>query len=201
MSEQQEWQASLREHRTAWIVASLCLLLIVVASIKPDLFELPEQVAEPEQSQEAVTRHEQSLAERIAPPIEEKSEPVANKVEPQPVIEPEQPLAVIDAAKPTPAKKAPETKPVSTPVAKTAPSTLSSGYYVQLGAFGEKTRAQGLVDQLKRQGFSAVIAPKPGGLHAVWAGPKRNRDSATRLQTAIEKRLKSKGFIVHHKGA
>jgi len=80
-------------------------------------------------------------------------------------------------------------------------SAPASGYYVQLGAFGEKPRAQGLVDQLKRQGWSAVISPKPNGLHAVWAGPEKDHAEAEKLQKAIEKKMKTKGFIVQQKGA
>jgi len=195
MTEQTTWQASAIEHRSAWIVALCCLLLILITSLKPDLFEFSqEEVAVPERVEEKA-RNSDALAERITPPIEQQVEVI------KPAPEIKQPKAVITPAKPVTTNKVVVKKEAVKAVTTKANATPASGYYVQLGAFSEKPRAQGLVDQLKRQGWSAVIAPKPKGLHAVWAGPKSNQAEAEKLQKAIEKKLKTKGFIVQQKGA
>jgi DedD protein len=197
MTEQSNWKASLTEHRTAWIVASCCLLVILTAAIKPDLFEFPQHESVGEEPAVPASM-EEIIAEQIAPPIEDEAEAVVVEAAkeiapPKAVITPSKPVVEKTPAKPTPAPSKAE--------AATKPSAPAAGYYVQLGAFGERPRAQGLVDQLKLQGWSAVIAPKPGGLHAVWAGPEKDRGSAERLQKEIERKLKTKGFVVQQKGA
>ncbi|ATX80207.1 Cell division protein DedD (protein involved in septation) [Mariprofundus aestuarium] len=195
MTEQTTWQASAIEHRSAWIFALCCLLLILIASLKPDLFEFSqEEVALPEQVEDTA-RDSDALAERIAPPVEEPAEAVKSTPEI------EQPKAVVIPAKPVTSNRVITKKPAVKAVSSKTSSTPASGYYVQLGAFGEKPRAQGLVDQLKRQGWNAVISAKPNGLHAVWAGPKKDHAEAEKLQKAIEKKMKTKGFIVQQKGA
>lgn len=186
MLEQLNWQASANEHRTAWIIAASCLLLIFIASLKPDLFELSQESEPASISTEISTKADPEPLEEL-PPLEETIVQAQQKVK---------------QIKPTPPKAVIQPKPVRKEVTtKKEVNSIASGYYVQLGAFKEKPRAQGLVDQLKRQGWQALISSKANGLHAVWAGPKRSRTEIDRLQKAIEKKLKTKGFIVQQKGA
>ncbi|GAV19508.1 rare lipoprotein A [Mariprofundus micogutta] len=182
------------EHRTAWIVASLSLLIMLIAAVKPDLFEAgPDRPAVAEQQLQKVYPDEQKA-------IEENS--VADSVAKKDVIaEPFKP-AVIDA-KPATKKAVPVekkvTKAVKQPAVVKTVKKAASGYYIQLGAFNEKPRAQGLVDQLRQSGWHGLINEKSTGLFAVWAGPESNRKAAETLQQAIERKLKLKGFIIHHK--
>ncbi|NWF38023.1 hypothetical protein F3F96_02565 [Mariprofundus sp. NF] len=190
MSGETNWQASVIEHRTAWIVAACCLLLIFIASLKPDLFTTsPEQVAEAEVKEERA----KPLAKHLPATIAEEPE----RIEPEPVAEPIKPKTVIAPAKPVVKKEV-----AKQPVIKAAPSAdePGSGFYVQLGAFKEKPRAQGLIDQLRHHGWSGVLSKKTNGLYAVWAGPEQQRAEADKLQIAIEKKMKTRGFIVHQKG-
>lgn len=188
------------EQRLAWSLASLCLLLIAIAALKPDLFEFP---TEPEVMAQEKTASEPSLLQnKITAPTEVLQEA------PKP--------ALIDAGDSVKAAtvekkvakeivKNPADKMIEKPhpVVKKTPDKISiqtaDGYYVQLGAFKEKARAQGQVDQLKHFGWNAIVYRKSNALFAVWAGPKANRSDAQSLRKAIEVKMKSRGFIVHHK--
>jgi len=77
---------------------------------------------------------------------------------------------------------------------------VTSGYYVQLGAFKEQTRAKGLADRLSHLGWPSHIIAR-GQLHAVWAGPATTRKKAEQLQKAIAAKLGNEGFIFHQQGA
>ncbi len=195
MSEPLNWHASLVEHRTAWILASSCLFVIAIAAIMPDLFEpSPDRPAVVEKQVPVINEVKVSPARATA------SKPAAQT---ESVVEPPKP-AVIDARAKVetekPEQKARQSKPAAKPASTTSATEPSSGYYVQLGAFNEQPRAQGLVDQLKQHGWRAVVSQKSTGLFAVWAGPG-DRKAAENLQAAIERKLKIKGFIVHHNGA
>ena len=168
---------------------------MAIATIKPDLFEF-DSYSKPETAQQTSV-----IKETTAPPAKVTASKPAPKAEV--VVEAAKP-AVIDAkasVKPAkPVQQAKPTKPAVKPASSKPASKVSSGYYVQLGAFNEQPRAQGLVDQLKQHGWKAVISKKSSGLFAVWAGPG-DRKAAENLQTAIESKLKIKGFIIHHTGA
>lgn len=188
MSGEKNWQASVIEHRAAWITAACCLLIILTVSLKPDLFTASEQVVEAAQPE---MQAERSRPE--APAIEDEQEviepePAAEPIKPKPVIAPSKPAVKKDIAK--------------QPIIKAVPSAdePSGGYYVQLGAFKERPRAQGVIDQLKRHGWNGVLSQKSSGLYAVWAGPEAQRAGADKLQIAIAKKMKTRGFIVHQKG-
>jgi len=170
------WQASPLEQRIAWGVATCCMILVLLASARPEWFAATRSI------QKQVVRHAQAThpkhqakprrhAHVKAPPKSHAAHPVTQRP-----IHPK-------ASPPAPAVKT---------------AAVASGYYVQLGAFHEHPRAQGLADQLKRHGWHAVIAPTQGGLHAVWIGPKQTRDAAETLLKTIQRKSGNKGFIVHH---
>ncbi len=161
MTDKTNWKASLIEHRTAWITACFCLLIVLIAGTKPELFKITsKQAVEP-------TTHGTPATEQVTASTPEKVE------------------------KPAVAAKKPVVKRV-----KAKPTSPAPGYYVQLGAFGEASRAQGLLEMLKKQNWKATTTRKADGLLAVWAGPKKSRTDAEKLQKAIEKKLKIKSFIV-----
>ncbi|PJA31481.1 MAG: hypothetical protein CO187_09200 [Zetaproteobacteria bacterium CG_4_9_14_3_um_filter_53_7] len=198
MSDPINWHASLTEHRTAWILSCSCLLLIALAVAKPDLFD-PSSYSTPPAPQQA--QAEKEAGTPPPPPVEEEVETEAvTKV--ADIVETAKP-AVIDAGAKTetPAPVAKAAPTVVTPAKPGPVSAPAAGYYVQLGAFSEKSRAQGLVDQLASSGWHAVVYQKSATLFAVWAGPESDRKAVDTLQKAIEGKMKIKGFIVHHTGS
>jgi len=102
-----------------------------------------------------------------------------------------QPKAHIAAPKHTAPPK------TTAPATKKASVTIANGYYIQLGAFHERPRAQGLADQMKHKGMHTIIAPRAGDLHAVWIGPAKTHAEAKALLKRLQPGLKNKGFIVH----
>jgi cell division septation protein DedD len=182
MSEPANWQASLLEQRMAWGIAASCIILVLLVFARPEWFEFdfstPQHapVASPVLTAQAT--HAASQQHKTQPKTLAKPHAAAVKKSPT-------------------AHSKTKTKPSPHPVKKH--TAIADGFYIQLGAFHERPRAQGLADQLKRSGWAAVITTKPGGLHAVWVGPKTTRSEAEKLSKAIHRKFKNKGFIVHKK--
>ncbi|TLS69147.1 SPOR domain-containing protein [Mariprofundus erugo] len=201
MSESTHWQASQAEHRIAWITAGICIALLFIASLRPQWFEfsLPsfdnntsftslhedEPVAARPEA-EVPSEPEPQQAEVIPPPAEKK---IATVTPSTPVAEP---------AKKSPAKEMIHERQPPRQVTR-QPAQPANGYYVQLGAFSEQPRAQGLADRLTSLGFQAQVVTR-GKLHAVWAGPAPTQLKAEQLQKAIASKLSNKGFITHQTG-
>jgi len=164
----------------AWGVAASCMILIMLASTRPAWFEFDfSTVQQPPLTSPALTApatHVVTQQRNTQAKLPAQPHPAAVKKTPT--------LHAKTNTAPYPAKKH---------------TAIADGFYIQLGAFHERPRAQGLADQLKRNGWSAVIAGKPGGLHAVWVGPKKTRAGAETLRKAIHHKFKNKGFIVHKK--
>jgi len=186
MAEPGKWHASLLEQRIAWAVAASCLILVLLASARPAWFDF----STPAQTQ--ATGHIEPVLHKTIPAkhsVAKRSitkRPVAKKAVAGQAVTPAKKLRAVHA----------NTKPASTPARTQA--MLAHGFYIQLGAFNERPRAQGLADRLQHQGWHTVIAPTQGGLHAVWIGPRPTRRGAEILLKTVHARLKNKGFIVHH---
>jgi len=179
MPETEQWQASLPEQRTARGLAACCIILVFLASVRPEWFELPV----PAPQQQTIKKVQAKKAPHAPPVIQHhpvKTQLKTHKIQPKP----KKPPAMV-----TPPRSVSDT------------ATIGNGFYVQLGAFHERPRAQGLTDQLKRKGWNAVISVRKNGLYAVWVGPKKTRTSAEKLLKTIQRKLKIKGFIVHQKNA
>lgn len=58
-------------------------------------------------------------------------------------------------------------------------------WWVQVGAFGELSNAEGARDRLRSAGERAVIVEGPGGLHRVRVGPLESRKLATHKARAL----------------
>ncbi len=105
------------------------------------------------------------------------------------------------ADKPSKTEPKPIEKPAAKPVDKTAkkdeakpasptPTTSAkSGYFVQLGVFGNEQNAKQLADKLGKTGYKAKIV-HAGGQSRVWVGPYAEKQQALEVQA----KLKSKAF-------
>lgn len=165
----------MRERRLAWAISAACCIVIVLALAWPSLFasktsEMPEQAPSP-----PTVYH-----------LPEKAKPL---------VQPDR--AAITPAKPAAKKPAPQpsTKPAekAQPAADTSP--VRPGYYVQVGAFREKPRADKMATRLKQQHWPVALVPKRQML-AVWVGPYHLRNEALKAGSQLEKEQHLKGFVV-----
>jgi len=170
------WQASAAEQRIAWGVAIAAMVLILIASFQPEWF-----VAELFSQQEQ--RSKQTAVAEPAPPPERLEPATPHRTAAK------RPLKSTRHTVKSPPRAAVPVSP--------APSTIATGYYVQVGAFHDRDRAQGLADQLRRHGRQVVITEKSPGLHAVWAGPAESHAAAAALQKSLAATQHAKGFIIH----
>ncbi|MDQ6997561.1 MAG: SPOR domain-containing protein [Mariprofundus sp.] len=193
MTHKMNWQASLIEQRIAWSFSFCAIVITLFAIAQPQWFELLSAVNSPVHQPTPVTKPVQPTRTKTMNTITAAAEsPAPQKAAPPPaVIKP-----ITQATPVTPS----QTKVIAKKTTTIAPkkTVLASGFYVQLGAFDEKSRAQGLADQLKRKGWSVKIATKKNGMHAVWIGPKSTKPEAETLLKTIHRKLKQKGFIVQH---
>jgi len=192
MTHKMNWQASLIEQRLAWSLSFCAIVITLFAIAQPQWFELLSAVNSPVHQQAPVTNPVQPARTKTMNTITPAAEsPAPKKAPPPAAIKP-----ITQATPVTP----PPTKHIAKKTSTIAPkkTVLAPGFYVQLGAFDEKARAQGLADQLKRKGWSVKIATKKNGMHAVWIGPKSTKSEAEILLKTIHSKLKQKGFIVQH---
>jgi cell division septation protein DedD len=188
------WQASANEHRIAWIVACCSIATIFLASVWPELFSLKPTSLAPEIVQVETPPAQQET--RFTPP---KKEALQTTIEPPQRISntKRESAAVISKIKPVinkkPQQQAPEIKPKKV-------TATSGNYYVQAGAFKEKSLARKLASRMKKHGWNAIIVPK-SGFHAVWVGPKNSRSGIENLQKSIDRTLNIKGFIVQKRSS
>lgn len=128
---------------------------------------------------------------------EELSPPVV--VEPAPVAEPEPEVRAAPAS-PPPATRpaAPVPEPVASPpvldeaarvqailegrMGATPPAT--GGFMVQVGAFGERDKADAMRGELVAEGFRAVVE-QAGGVNRVRVGPYDSREEAERVEARL----------------
>jgi len=135
---------------------------------------------------------------RLTAPTQIVTQPIAEPVKEQPVrpapADTESAAVAPVSGEPAP-KSAPPTATVKAPVEKAPaetkktappPATASTGlYYVQVGAFTERTQAQVAADRYKKQGYTAVVAnPRPSDTktwYRVRLGGYASRDRAADL--------------------
>ncbi len=125
---------------------------------------------------------EPAKSEPAKPVTSPAKEDPPSKAEPKPVDKPA--AKTVDKTVDKTAKKA-EAKPVSpTPTA-----SAKSGYFVQLGVFGNEQNAKQLADKLGKTGYKTKIV-HAGGQNRVWVGPYAEKQQAQEVQA----KLKSKEF-------
>ncbi|MDX8407053.1 MAG: SPOR domain-containing protein [Mariprofundaceae bacterium] len=219
MAESQNWRATLAEHRAAWLIASASILLITVAMFWPGLFDFPEQPNQEPQASHQTAAEKQSPTYSAARPATVRAEPKPETIAPQKAMDEQPGHASKPLAKLTRPHSAARQQPVSQPessnlnaaasrakltsapsrVGKADIASTKGNYYVQTGAFRDKSHANRLAADIRRHGWAATVVPKPGHLYAVWVGPKANRSLAKTLRETLKLRLNLKGFIIQKK--
>ncbi|WP_144213995.1 SPOR domain-containing protein [Shewanella donghaensis] len=95
--------------------------------------------------------------------------------------------------------KAPVNKPTAAPVKQVQP--VKAGFTLQLGAFTNAQNVDGLVKQLRKNGFTAYTLPaKPidGSLTKVFVGPELTAEKLKSYQQKIKKITGLQGKIVQY---
>ena len=108
------------------------------------------------------------------------------KQSPPPVVEAKPTPATVKAVEPVKV----ETKPVSKPVAEPEPSAPTSGWSVQIGAFGNKSNVVSLRKNLEAGGFDTFVVPLERNgriLEAVRVGPVNTLEQARELAALLKK--------------
>jgi len=75
---------------------------------------------------------------------------------------------------------------------------VAAGYYVQVGAFGDRQRALALRDRVRQAGWPAQVIPKAHGLLGVVIGPYPSRQQASAKQQLILRQLRLKGYPIQY---
>jgi len=198
-----QWGASLRERQVATSIALVCLLLIVIVSIWPDIFQSASSHDVPQQS--GAPEATPSVA-MVKPGPAEPSVPASSPVA---TISPRAAESVsrsaTDASSAASHHAPPKVKAATTAIQKSAskPPTLKTpplptGYYVQVGAFSDRKRAEAMQQKVRRAGWPVYIMPKAKGLLGVVIGPYPSRKQAGQQQQKILQQLKLKGYPIQH---
>ncbi|MDX8403277.1 MAG: SPOR domain-containing protein [Mariprofundaceae bacterium] len=174
------WVATPAETKAAWIIASICIVLVVGSFLWP-LIDNNYSEKNTFVSKQKIMPETESIEKIIAKV--QKGGTQAEKKRPQPT----------PALKKTAPETAKKNQPASKPI--TTSKILPNGYYVQLGAFKERKRAQTLQKKLAAN-WKTQLKEKSNNMIAVWAGPYKNSKEATRIKSEIITRTKIKGFIV-----
>ncbi len=199
MEPAKDWRASLAEHRSAWIIATACVVLVIVAALRPELFH-------PSPSTEEQSSVAEQKPQTYAPVAANRSGPNPPADVPASVPDRATDQPAPEASKPAPGQASrPLPRHVEAPARKATPHKsdaspsqplVSGSYYVQVGAFRDQDHAKRLARRISRQGWHAHVVRKSENLHAVWVGPRASRSLAQTLQESLKQRLNLNGFIV-----
>ena len=130
------------------------------------------------------------------PPVDPVIEPVL-EVESEPATQSalEPPLTEVKARAPAPA-------PVSTLSKPAEPRrTGVTAWVVQLGSFTTQANADGLVQRLKKAGYTAFIEPLEDGSKATYrvrVGPELTKITAERMRDEIAQKVELKGIVMRY---
>lgn len=117
---------------------------------------------------------------------------------PPPTAPPEQP-ALIPAPIVGTALPTPDNVPEVTPSTMAVSSPLSSGEYVQVGAFKIETNAEGLKDKLRRNNLAENVSIQSwynNGTYRVLLGPYNSRPDADRAASQIKQVLGANAIVI-----
>jgi len=103
-----------------------------------------------------------------------------------------------------PAAAKPVVKPIAKPKVQTASGQVAKQdaktepgiYFVQVGAFRERSSAQQQAATLLQKGWNSMVTINAAGWFAVRVGPISSRNAADKLQQQLLQKAKLKGFIV-----
>ncbi|MDQ6973092.1 MAG: SPOR domain-containing protein [Mariprofundaceae bacterium] len=93
--------------------------------------------------------------------------------------------------KPAPKIIQPETKGTSA-----VATTSSRIFFVQVGAYHQRSSAQTLAASLMQKGWNSMVASKGSDLYVVRVGPVSTRGAADQLRKKLASKAKLKGFII-----
>jgi len=192
-NKKRNWIATPTETKVAWIVASCTVILVIGAFLWP-LLENQEPVTNVVVKEQP---EEESIEKIIAKVQSSEKHQIKAEVQSAPITQPSPkaaPAPVIKKETPVITPKTTTTAPAVTKPA-THSTGISSGYYVQTGAFTDRKRAETLMKKLSAN-WKTQIKVKPNRLFAVWTGPYVNSKEATAAKNSIAMRTKIKGFIV-----
>jgi DedD protein len=123
--------------------------------------------------------------------------------ESEPAVEPEQPASALVEKTPSPAKPAPEPKPLST--SRTTPtrppvqkSTGSRSWVIQVASLRDRARAYALVQDLRAKGFPAYMEEaevKQKLWHRVRIGPEAEHKQIESMAASLQAKTGMKGQI------
>ncbi len=75
---------------------------------------------------------------------------------------------------------------------------VRGGWYVQVGAFADRTRVTRLRSQLRRDGLRSCVASRRlRGLEVVFVGPFTRRSAGVRAQMKLRKLLNNNNYLRH----
>ncbi len=173
------------------LIGALVLVAVVVLLV-PAVLTGPER--EQDEPSTAIRSVEVTLDDARLPAAED------DELVPEPA--PPDPLPAEDPPQRTPATEtaavvadlpAASADPPEATVTATAANAAPTAWAVQLGAFSTREKAEGLVADLRKRGYSAfVLEYRATGqvLHRVRVGPEQDRERAV----AIASRLRKDGF-------
>lgn len=195
-----DWLAGHKEKRWALIVASVCVLLILIALLWPK---------QPDSS-----KQESMVADDYVENSEQMP-PTQHIMQPQPVVPVNAPKT--EVVKEVPAEQVevkvveskvsePVRKPIATPPVVKAPATIlatkapaiQSGSYIQVGSFKSINGAIKVADALKAHGWPAIVAQRGADMHAVQVGPYADKKALSSARSDLKNKEKLDGFIVRH---
>jgi len=177
------WIATPAETRTSWVIASLCVAVAIGSFLWP-------QIKPDSDSGKLATSMESSAV------VVKRPESPHHSIQTKAVVQPGKVNKPVVRVKPTPSPASKSVMPEQ-PIKPVASKTLTSGYYVQLGAFKDQKRAQTLSSRLSPT-WKTHIASRPNGMLAVWVGPYATSKEASRYREKIASTTKLKGFVVKH---
>ncbi len=150
-----------KEFREIQVSSSLLVVIFLgVLALGVFIFLLGVSVGK---NQVRLTAPTQVVTQQIPEPVRDTPvKPPASETEQAAAPAPSRPAASGPAAKTTsqgPVAKPPASK--TTTEAKSAPPPSGPLYYVQVAAFNERAQAQSLADRYAKQGYTAIVDPRP----------------------------------------
>ncbi len=151
----------------------------------------------PEEFTGEVRADEESPETVIAEPLAEPANESADEVIPEPEMQSAQERPVEDEKARVPAEKA-----ISNTPKPPAPAQAGvTAWVVQLGSFTTQANADGLVQRLKKAGYTAFIEPLDDGgkpTYRVRVGPELTQLTAERMRDDIAKNVNLNGIVMQY---
>ncbi len=174
------WSTESSERRWAMGIAVVCFIILITLPFWSEKKHASEEIKHPDtalasKQTTAVNIQKHSPTKIISKPAESHSK-----------------QAIKETINPV--------KNHTTPIQNTQKNTTlisSQAYFIQVGAFQDKSHAQKLQKQLIKKHWSVIILKKKH-LYAVQIGPYKNKEKANRIKKQLSDKEKVNGFVTHH---